>query len=85
MLADKVSLGVGSNWREITVLITDVLAWSAQNPDDWTKTWKLLEEKWDKRDACPAGALLPFNIDAKLNGAYIALGLPMARVSSIKP
>jgi len=38
-------------------------------------TWKLLQEKWDRRDPCPSGALTPFNIDAKLNGAYIALAL----------
>jgi hypothetical protein len=55
--------------------ITDVLAWSRQYPGDWRKVWHLLEDKWDKRDPCPAGALRPFNIDAKLNGAYIALGL----------
>ena len=35
----------------------------------------MLEEKWDKDDACPDGSLQPFNIDAKLNGAYVALGL----------
>jgi hypothetical protein len=35
----------------------------------------LVNEKWDRREPCPAGALQPFNIDAKLNGAYIALGL----------
>jgi ADP-ribosylglycohydrolase len=35
----------------------------------------MLEDKWDRRDPCPQGALKPFNIDAKLNGAYIALGL----------
>jgi len=56
-------------------VILDVLKWSSENPGDWTKTWQLLEDKWDVRDPCPAGALLPFNIDAKLNGAYIALGL----------
>jgi hypothetical protein len=56
-------------------VISDVLQWSAENPDDWIATWKLLEGKWNDRDPCPAGALLPFNIDAKLNGAYIALGL----------
>jgi hypothetical protein len=56
-------------------IIADVLAWSARNPDDWAKTWRLLEDKWDKDDACPDGALRPFNIDAKLNGAYVALGL----------
>ena len=56
-------------------VVADVLAWSAQNPDDWTKVWRLLQDKWDKNDACPDGALQPFNIDAKLNGAYVALGL----------
>ena len=56
-------------------IVADVLAWSGQNPDDWTKTWRLLQDKWDKNDACPDGALHAFNIDAKLNGAYVALGL----------
>ncbi len=56
-------------------LIADVLGWSKQYPDDWKKVWNLIEEKWDKNDPCPEGALRPFNIDAKLNGAYIALGL----------
>jgi hypothetical protein len=55
--------------------ISDVLAWSKQYPDDWKKVWQLIEDKWDKNDPCPDGALKPFNIDAKLNGAYIALGL----------
>jgi hypothetical protein len=56
-------------------LITDVLAWSQQYPDDWKKVWGLVEAKWDTREACPEGAARPFNIDAKLNGGYIALGL----------
>ncbi|RPI26699.1 MAG: ADP-ribosylglycohydrolase family protein [Acidobacteria bacterium] len=56
-------------------LITDLLAWHSQNPEDWKRAWQLIEDKWDKRDPCPAGAFSPFNIDAKLNGAYIALGL----------
>jgi ADP-ribosylglycohydrolase/Carbohydrate esterase 2 N-terminal len=60
-------------------LVTDVLLWSAQNPDDWTKTWHLIEDKWDKDDLCPDGALAPFNIDAKLNGGYVALGLLYGR------
>jgi hypothetical protein len=57
------------------LLINDVLQWSADHPEDWTKTWDLIAEKWDQREPCPNGALRPFNIDAKLNGAYIALGL----------
>ena len=31
--------------------------------------------KWDAEDPCPDGALTAFNIDARINGAYIALGL----------
>jgi len=56
-------------------LIRDLLDWSAQQPDDWRKVWQRIEDKWDRDDPCPDGALSPFNIDAKLNGAYIALGL----------
>ncbi len=57
------------------MVIADVLGWSKQYPDDWQKVWQLIEDKWDRRDPCPEGALKPFNIDAKLNGAYIVLGL----------
>jgi hypothetical protein len=54
--------------------IADVLAWSNRSAD-WKQTWRLIENKWNKREPCPEGAIKPFNIDAKLNGAYIALGL----------
>ena len=54
--------------------ISDVLSWSKQNPD-WKTTWGLIEKKWNGREPCPEGAMAPFNIDAKLNGAYVALGL----------
>ena len=56
-------------------LIRDVLAWHAQNPTDWRKTWQLVEDKWNRDDLCPEGALVPFNIDARINGAYVVLGL----------
>jgi hypothetical protein len=56
-------------------IIADVLAWSAKHPDDWKATWSLLRDKWDRDDPCPEGALHEFNIDAGLNGAFIALGL----------
>lgn len=55
-------------------MISDVVAWSKQNAD-WEATWKQLEQKWNKDEPCPEGALQPFNIDAALNGAYIVLGL----------
>lgn len=57
------------------LLIADVLAWHKKYPNDWKRVWRLIEEKWDRREPCPSGALRAYNIDAKLNGAYIALGL----------
>lgn len=56
-------------------LIADLLEWHRQSPGDWEKAWSGIEKKWNRREPCPAGALRPFNIDAKINGAYIALGL----------
>ena len=56
-------------------VIRDVLAWSAEDPSDWQKTWRRVNEKWDGQDRCPYGALEPLNIDAKINGAYLAIGL----------
>ena len=56
------------------LLIADVLAWSKQSTD-WIEVWTRLEQKWNKREPCPSGAGSPFNIDAKLNGGYIAIGM----------
>jgi hypothetical protein len=70
--AGVATIPAGSPYARV---IRDVLGWSKQHPDDWIKVWNLVERKWNKREACPEGALRPFNIDAKLNGAYIALGL----------
>ena len=56
-------------------IIRDVLDWSSQYPEDWKKTWHLIEDKWNRDDTCIDGALRPFNIDARLNGAYVVLGL----------
>ena len=57
------------------MLISDVLEWSEQHAGDWVKVWNLVEEKWNRREPCPEGAANEFNIDAKINGAYIALGM----------
>jgi hypothetical protein len=56
-------------------LIRDVLRWHDENPHDWEKTWTLLQDKWGNTDHCPEGYEKPFNIDAKLNGGYVAIGL----------
>jgi hypothetical protein len=55
-------------------LIADVLEWS-KNETDWREVWRKVEKNWNKDDVCPDGAHRPFNIDAKINGAYIAIGL----------
>jgi hypothetical protein len=44
--------------------ISDVLKWSADEPNDWRKVWHQIEEKLDKNDVCPDGVNRPFNIDA---------------------
>ena len=59
-------------------LISDVLAWS-EKESDWRKVWHRVGAKWDKGDVCPDGVNRPFNIDAKLNGAYVAIGLLYGR------
>ncbi|MBI1389365.1 MAG: ADP-ribosylglycohydrolase family protein [bacterium] len=55
--------------------IRDVLDWSKESPDDWKAVWQRFETRWANTDSCPQGALDNFDIDAKTNGAYIAIGL----------
>lgn len=56
-------------------LIRDVIRWHDENPNDWLKSWHLLQAKWGEVDHCPEGYHKPFNIDAKLNGGYVVMGL----------
>ena len=55
--------------------IRDVIDWWRETPDDWRECWYKVQMKWAEDVGCPNGALDPFNIDALLNGAYIAIGL----------
>jgi hypothetical protein len=56
-------------------IIGDVLRWSSEHPDDWRATWQLIEDKWNSDPPCPDQAGSKANIDARLNGAYVVLGL----------
>src|SRR6185437_5477112 len=38
-------------------------------------TWQRIQDRWANDDVCPSGALEPFDIDARVNGAYVALAL----------
>ncbi|HPC15895.1 MAG TPA: ADP-ribosylglycohydrolase family protein [Candidatus Hydrogenedentes bacterium] len=53
--------------------IADVIEWHKEHPGDWLAAWNKIEEKWQDDVDCAPGD--PFNIDAKLNGAYIVMGL----------
>ncbi|HOJ61561.1 MAG TPA: ADP-ribosylglycohydrolase family protein [bacterium] len=56
-------------------LIRDVLEFYRTEPAQWRGCWQMLEDKWAQTDLCPQGYNKPFNIDAKLNGGYVVLGL----------
>ena len=55
--------------------IVDVIKWHEQFPNDWKRTWFEIQRKWADEVGCPEGVFYPFNIDAKINSAYIVLGL----------
>ena len=55
--------------------IKDVIKWYKENPDDWQLTWFKAQQKWGEDVGCPDGVFTPFNIDAKLNSAWIVIGL----------
>ncbi len=59
--------------------VRDVIAWHKENPQDWEKSWHLINEKYqlnhDYRKFTCSGVEPAFNIDAKINAAYIVMGL----------
>lgn len=70
--------------------IRDVIGWHKEHPNDWMKTWQLVEEKYNRNPdnrafSCHYTDGKPNankdendyynNIDAKMNGAYIVMGL----------
>lgn len=55
--------------------INDVVLWHKKYPNDWKQTWFEVQRKWAEDIGCPGGVFVPFNIDAKVNSAYVAIGL----------
>lgn len=55
--------------------IADIIKWHKQYPQDWRKTWQECERKWSNEVGSPDGVLAPYNIDAKINSAYVVMGL----------
>lgn len=71
-IIDKALLSLPAE-SDYTKIVKDVIILHKQYPTDWRKAWQELENKWGKVNICEAGKT--FNIDAKLNGAYIVMGL----------
>lgn len=76
VVAGLKAIPAGSQYHEC---ISDVLKWyrANPNPNDWQKTWQLLEDKYGMnadnyhRVTC----YTPHGIDVKINGAYVVMGL----------
>jgi len=71
-LVDKALLSIPAE-SDYFKIVKDVIILQNQYPNDWHAAWNELEAKWGSVHICDAGA--KFNIDAKLNGAYIVMGL----------
>jgi len=60
-------------------MVRDVVKWQGENPEDWRATWQRVNEKYyenpDYRRWSCSGVDGEFNIDAKINGAYIIMGM----------
>jgi len=55
--------------------IAEVIAQYHKNQDDWKAAWFVVERNWAADIGCPEGVFRPFNIDARVNAAYVAIGL----------
>lgn len=56
-------------------VISDVITWHQQYPDDWKQCWFEIQKKHTSEKGCPEGVFNAFNIDADLNAAYVVTGL----------
>jgi hypothetical protein len=55
--------------------IGDAIRRHDENPSDWKETWFKVQNKWGEDVGCPDGVFTPFNIDAKINAAWVVVGL----------
>ena len=62
-------------------MVRDLLKWYKDDPENWQATWEKIEKKYHNDPAYAHGKCSKhggkgnFSIDAKLNGAYILMGL----------
>lgn len=65
------SIPDGTKFKEV---INDVKN-QYETEKTWEECWQFIEDKWGNDDRCPVGCGSVFNIDAKLNAAYVLMGL----------
>ncbi|MFZ2053830.1 MAG: ADP-ribosylglycohydrolase family protein [Candidatus Aminicenantales bacterium] len=55
--------------------IRTVIEGYRENPQDWRETWFRVQKNWGEDIGCPDGVFDPFNIDARINSAWVVMGL----------
>jgi len=53
----------------------DVISLHRANPSDWKETWFKVLRRWSEDIGCPEGVFSSFDIDAKINCAWVLIGL----------
>ena len=54
-------------------MVRDMIAWYRADPNDWEKTWQLCQKKYRENPEYQKAS--NGNIDCKINGAYVLMGL----------
>jgi len=55
--------------------VRDVIDSYRADPTDWKRAWLAVERAWAEDVGCPDFVFDPGNIDARVNGAYVVIGL----------
>lgn len=55
--------------------IDDVLRFWKRYPNDWKRCWYEIDQRHSYDIGCPEGVFNGFNIDARINAAYVVIGL----------
>ncbi|MEL6558792.1 MAG: ADP-ribosylglycohydrolase family protein [Bacteroidota bacterium] len=71
----KQAISVIPDESKFAQCINDVIIWYEENPNDWKTTWWKVNQKWSEDIGSPLGVYRPFNIDAKINAAWVVMGL----------
>ena len=66
------AIPVGTRFHDTISAVIDL---HRRYPDDWKRAWFEIERKWAEDVGCVEGVFGAFNIDARLNAAYVVLGL----------